>query len=239
MRIPKSRNVQKVIDGIKGFQRDGSAVHYFEQFKALRAKFEHQLELRKYKVVAVTSAIAEEGKTCTCANLARNLAAVGRKKVLLVDGDLRKCDMARYLKFPGRPGLTEYLRGSVALESVMLRPAEGLHFIAGGERTSDASELLGGEKFRSFLNEMRGRFDVILLDTPPLVPVADTLTVRDQIDGFVFVFRIGFTPYLMLRHVIEEIEKEKLMGVILNCVDPQRQKYYKRYYGKYYHKKSG
>lgn len=230
---------QKIVNGIKGFEKDRGALIFFEQFKALRAKFEYQIDLQKFKVVAVTSSIAEEGKTCTSVNLAANLASIGRKKVLLIDADLRKSDLAHYLNIATKPGLTELLYGSISLEKVIHKPMEGLYFIAGGERTNGASDLLAGDKFRSFLNQMRDKFDVILLDTPPIIPVADTMSLRDQIDGFIFIFRMGFTPYVMLRQVIEEIDKEKIMGVVLNYVEPQRQKYYKRYYGKYYHKMPG
>jgi capsular exopolysaccharide synthesis family protein len=228
---------QRIINGIKGFDRDGSALIYFEQFKALRAKFEHQLVTRNFKVVAVTSAVAEEGKTCTCANLAVNLASIGNKKVLLIDADLRKSDLAGYLQIYPKPGLTELLKGTASPEDVIHSPKEGLDFIAGGKRSSEAPDLLAGEKFRSLLQEMRSRYDVILLDTPPIIPVADTMNMRDQIDGFIFVFRMGFTPHVMLQQVIEEIQNEKILGVVLNHVEPQRQKYYKRYYGKYYQKK--
>jgi capsular exopolysaccharide synthesis family protein len=220
------------------YEKDRGSLIFYEQFKALRAKFEYQLDSQKYKVVAVSSSIAEEGKTCTCANLAANLASIGRKKVLLIDADLRKSDLAHYLNISTKPGLTELLSGSVPFEKVFYKPLEGLYFIPGGERTGGAAELLAGEKFRSFLNQMRQQFDVILLDTPPIIPVADTMSLRDQIDGFLLVFRMRFTPYVMLRQVVEEIEKEKIIGVVLNYVEPQRHKYYKRYYGKYYHKKS-
>ena len=195
--------------------------------------------MKKYKVVAVTSAIADEGKTRTIANLAANLASTGRKKVLLIDADLRKSDLPRYLNVSSKPGLSDFLCGSVSPEKIFLQPVEGLHFIPGGERMTKSPELLAGEKFRSFLQEMRSHFDVILLDTPPILPVADTMSLQDQIDGFILIFRIGFTPYVMLRQVVEEMEKEKILGVVLNCVEPQREKYYKRYYGKYYHKDSG
>jgi capsular exopolysaccharide synthesis family protein len=228
--------MRKIVNGVKGFEKDRGALIFYEQFKALRAKFEHQLDSRKYKVVAVTSSIAEEGKTCTCVNLAANLASIGRKKVLLVDADLRKSDLAHYLNVSTKPGLSDYLNGSAPLEKVINKPMEGLYFIPGGERTNGASELLAGEKFRSFLVQMRDKFDLILLDTPPVLPVADTMSIKDQIDAFLFIFRMGFTPYVMLRQVIEDMGKEKIIGVVLNRVEPQSQKYYKRYYGRYYHK---
>ena len=227
---------QIIINGIKGFEKDGGALIFFEQFKALRAKFEYQVDMHKYKVVAVTSSIAEEGKTTICANLAANLASIGRKKVLLIDADLRKCELAPYLKISSKPGLTEILRGSASLENGIHKSTGELYVIPGGERITDASDLLAGDKFRSLLKEMRSRFDFVLLDTPPILPVADTMSLRDQIDGFILIFRMGFTPHVMLRQIVDEIEKEKILGVVLNQVEPHRQKYYARYYGKYYHK---
>jgi capsular exopolysaccharide synthesis family protein len=231
---------QEDFNGGKNYEKNGRELIFLEQFKALRAKFEYQVDLHKYKVVAVTSAIAEEGKTLTSANLAANLASVGRKKVLLVDTDMRKSDIAQMFNIRSKPGLKEFLTGSVPLEEIILSDTTvtGLRIISGGERGAVPAELLAGDTFRSFLKEMRNKFDIVLLDTPPILPVADTLTLRNQVDGFIFIFRIGFTPYVMLRQALEEIEKEKILGVVLNGVEMQKYKYYQRYYGEYYHKKS-
>jgi capsular exopolysaccharide synthesis family protein len=224
----------------KGFEKNGRELIFQEQFKALRAKFEYQVDIHKYKVVAVTSAIAEEGKTLTSANLAANLASVGRKKVLLIDTDMRKSDIARMFNAPSKPGLKEFLTGSVSLEKILLSSdsVRGLHIVSGGEKGTAPPDLLAGDTFRSFLQEMRNKFDTVLLDTPPILPVADTMSLRDQVDGFIFIFRIGFTPYVMLRQALEDIEKNKIIGVVLNGVEMQKYKYYQRYYGEYYHKKS-
>jgi capsular exopolysaccharide synthesis family protein len=228
-------------DEEKSHEKDGNKLIFLEQFKALRAKFEYQVDIHKYRVVAVTSAIAEEGKTLTAANLAANLASVGRKKVLLIDTDMRKSDIAPMFNAPPKPGLKEFLAGSASLDDIILasNSAKGFSLIPGGERGTPPSDLLAGKTFRSFLQEMRNKFDVVLLDTPPLLPVADTMSMRDQVDGFILIFRIGFTPYVMLRQAIEEIDRNKILGVVLNGVEMQKYKYYQRYYGEYYHKKSG
>jgi capsular exopolysaccharide synthesis family protein len=231
--------MQKDADRRKTYEKNGKELIFLEQFKALRAKFEFQVEVHKYKVVAVTSAIAEEGKTLTSANLAAQLASIGRKKVLLVDTDLRKSDIARMFDAPQKPGLREFLAGSVSLDQIVFTcdSAKGLFLIPGGEKGMVPPNMLAGDTFRSFLREMRNKFDVVLLDTSPILPVADTISLRDQVDGFLFIFRIGFTPHVMLRQAIEEIENTKIMGVVLNGVELQKYKYYKRYYGEYYHKK--
>lgn len=208
---------------------------FTEQFRALRAKFEYRAEVLNCKVVAVTSAIAGEGKTVSAANLATNLVSSGRKKVLLVDVDLRKSDLARGLNILPLPGLSEYLAGSVELKDVLRKSfTPGLFVIPGGMRVSDPGDLLSGERFRSFLKEIREHFDFILLDTPPILPVSDTLSIRELVDGFVFIYRVGFTPHTMFRQAIEEMGDRNIMGVVLNGVEPQTQKYYQRYYGKYY-----
>jgi capsular exopolysaccharide synthesis family protein len=235
-----SKATQADFDGGKNHDKDGRELIFLEQFKALRAKFEHQVDLHKYKVVAVTSAIAEEGKTLTSANLAANLASVRRKKVLLIDTDMRKSDIAKRFNIPLKPGLKEFLTGSVPIEKIIHsdNSVTGLRIISGGERGAVPADLLAGNAFRSLLQEMRNKFDIVLLDTPPILPVADTISLRNQVDGFILIFRIGITPYVMLRQALEEIEKDKILGVVLNGVEMKKYKYYQRYYGEYYHKKS-
>ena len=233
------KGMQEHPDRGKSYEKDGKELLFLEQFKALRAKFEYQVDMHKYKVVAVTSAIAEEGKTLTSSNLAANLASVGRKKVLLIDTDMRKSDIAQMFNAPPKPGLKEFLAGSVPLDKIILSSdlVRGLSLISGGEKGIVPPDLLAGGTFRSFLQEIRSKYDIIILDTPPILPVADTLSLRDQVDGFILIFRIGLTPYVMLKQALEEIEKNKIIGVVLNGVEMQKYKYYQRYYGEYYHKK--
>jgi len=215
-----------------------SADHIFnEQYKNFAARVEYGVDMRGYKVVAVTSAIAGEGKTVSTVNLAANLASTGRKKVLLVDVDLRKSDLAKGLHITPRPGLAEFLSGSASLKDTLRHAlTEGLHVIPGGSRVAAPWDLITGERFRAFLNELRETYDVILLDTPPIVPVSDTLTLRDVVDGFILVYRLGHTPHNLFRQTLEEIGEQKLLGVLLNGVEPHSERYYQKYYGKYYTK---
>jgi len=210
---------------------------FTEQYKNFSARFEYAVDTRGCKVIAISSAVAGEGKTVSTVNLASNLASSGRKKVLLVDLDLRKSDLAKGLRFPSTPGVVELIEGTAGLNEVLrFVIAQGLHVIPSGKRVSNPWGLLSGEKFRIFLNEVRDQYDVILLDTAPMLPVSDTLVLRDLVDGIVLVHRLGYTPHNLLRQALEDIGEKKLLGVLLNGVESQPERYYRKYYGKYYTK---
>jgi capsular exopolysaccharide synthesis family protein len=211
---------------------------FTEQYKNFCARFEYAVDVRGYKVVAISSAIAGEGKTVSTVNLAANLASTGRKKVLLIDLDLRKSDLAKGLRFPSTPGMVELLGGSADLSEVLrFVIAQGLHVIPSGKRVPNPWGLLSGEKFRVLLEELRNQYDVILLDTAPMLPVSDTLVLRELVDGIVLVHRLGYTPHTLFRQALEDIGEKKLLGVLLNGVEPQSERYYQKYYGKYYIKR--
>lgn len=225
-------------------ESEGSAEHlssdtYFfnEQFKALRAKIDDYFDKDGKKTLAITSAIAEEGKTLASVNLALNIASTGRKKVLLVDADMRKSDIAKGMNLKQVPGLSEYLSGSAKFTEVVRNSkVPGLHVIPSGKEPLSASDMLAGKPFRSFLMSTKEHFDLIIFDTPPVLPVSDTLSLREQVDWFLMVFRARFTPYPMLKQIVAEIGEEKILGVVINRVEPMSGKYYQRYYGKYYKK---
>ena len=208
---------------------------FLEQFKALRAKIDDLIDMGVCKTLAVTSSIAEEGKTITCINLAMNMAYTGRRKVLLVDTDMRKSDVAREMNLNPIPGLSEFLSGAVKITDVIKSSkVPGLYAIPSGACPPSPADVLAGESFRQFIQSSREHFDLVLLDTPPVLPVADTHALREQVDGFLLVYRAGHTLYPFLEQVIEDISEEKILGVVINRVKPRTDKYYRKYYGKYY-----
>jgi capsular exopolysaccharide synthesis family protein len=208
---------------------------FTEQYKNFCARFEYLVDVRGCKVVAISSAITGEGKTVSTVNLAANLASTGRKKVLLIDLDLRKSDLAKGLRFPSSPGLSELLTGMANLNDVLRYViAQGLHVIPSGKRISNPWSLIAGDKFRTLLEELRNQYDVILLDTAPMLPVSDTLVIRDLVDGVILVHRLGYTPHNLFRQALEDIGEKKLLGVVLNGVESHTERYYRRYYGQYY-----
>jgi capsular exopolysaccharide synthesis family protein len=210
---------------------------FYEKFKGLRAMVEQKADLHQMRLLGITSSIAGEGKTITSAQLGRSLASTGRKKILLVDVDIRKADLTRGMGAHRTPGLTEYLLGGATLQQVIRATrVPNLFMITSGIEVNSPADLLAGDKFKLFLQEIRNSYDMILLDTPPVLPVADTPTIRDLTDGFLFVYRVGFTPYTMLRQAMEELGEKNVLGAVLNGVEVESDSYYRKYYGAYYHR---
>lgn len=208
---------------------------YHEQFKGLRAKVEHRIDSADLRCIAVSSAIAGEGKTLTAINLAINMASTGRKQVLLMDADLRKANVVRELFAVQGPGLSEYLLGDVPREKVIRNSTvPGLYLIPGGRPIPSPADFLSGEKFRSLLRDAREQFDLLILDTPPILPVPDALAISEQVDAFILLFRLDHTPHKLFQQAVEELGEGKILGIVLNGEEPKSEKYYSRYYGKYY-----
>jgi len=210
---------------------------FHEKFKGLRAMVEQKADLHRMKLLGITSSIAGEGKTITCVQLGRSLASTGRKKVLLVDVDVRKADLTHGMGERRSPGLTEYLLGGVPLQQILHSTRiPNLSLIPSGIEVNSPADLLAGDRFKSFLQEIRMMYDMILLDTPPVLPVADTPTIRNLTDGFLLVYRAGFTPYTMLRQAMEELGEKNVLGAVINGVEVESDSYYRKYYGAYYHR---
>ncbi|MDA8177991.1 MAG: CpsD/CapB family tyrosine-protein kinase [Desulfobacteria bacterium] len=208
---------------------------FLEQFKALRSKLEYRMDVLGWKVIGVTSTIAGEGKTLTCAKVAVSLARTKRKAVLLVDADIRKADLSKGFGTPVHPGLTEYLLGAAAFPDVVRKSAvPGLDTVSSGTSVPAPADLLAGDGFATFIEEARKRYHIVLLDTPPILPVADTMSMRERLDGLIFVYRAGFTPLAMFKQATEDIGEKKILGVVLNGVEPKSERYYGKYYGHYY-----
>jgi Mrp family chromosome partitioning ATPase len=94
--------------------------------------------------------------------------------------------------------------------------------------------MLAGGRFLSLLKELRGQFDLLILDTPPIMPVPDAVTISEQVDAFILLFRFGHTPHQLFRQAIDELGERKILGVVLNGEEKKPDEYYHKYYGKYY-----
>jgi capsular exopolysaccharide synthesis family protein len=195
-------------------------------------------KVRPVQKLLVTSPLPEEGKTFVAANLARVMAKQADSRVLLIDGDLRLSSLHAVLGAPAVPGLWEYLAGGFDLTSVIQRgTGENLFFIPGGATAGNPSELIGNGRFELLMNRMAPVFDWIIIDSPPVIPVSDARMLAGFCDGVLMLVNAGTTPFDLAQKACGEFQKNQLLGVILNRVEPQETygSYY--YYGKGKHHK--
>jgi capsular exopolysaccharide synthesis family protein len=177
-----------------------------------------------HKVVVVTSSVPGEGKTTTLVNLAITLASAG-SRVLVVEGDLRRPRAAELLGLPRRVGLSNVLVGRVAPHHA-IQPWGGGRFdvLASGPLPPNPSELLASRQMQALLNELRSRYDVVLLDTPPLLPVTDAAAVAAATDGVVFVCRYRETKRPQVATAVEALHAvgAPVLGTVFTMLPSSR-----------------
>lgn len=188
------------------------------------------------RVFVVSSASAGEGKTTTAASLAMLMSRRG-SRVLLIDADLRRPALIRYFDKPNDGGLREAVAAQ-SLKPFAVTVAPQLDLLASGLSVDGAPEILGDAAFEELLRTARTRYDYVICDAPPLLPVVDALLVLPMTDGMILVAAAGKTHLQALSDALDHIRSRngKLLGVVLNRVNFRGLQY--RYYGKYSYAKN-
>lgn len=198
-----------------------------EAFRLLGVRLRDLRRERTLKKVLVTSTIPQEGKSTVAANLACTLAQAGKERILLLEGDVRKPVQARIFGFPEHPGLCEWLQGDRALTKCMFRlKNQGLWIMPAGSSSVNRLNLLQLNTVTALVNQLEGMFDMIIIDSPPVLPMADTSVWTRLADGILLVARAGKTEKRQLVRGLEALEKEKLIGALLNCSKSNANHYY-------------
>src|SRR5678809_231020 len=210
---------------------------YTEQFRSLRTKVLEAGERLQMRAIVVTSAGIGEGKTLTALNLAWLLAQTEGVRTLVIDSDLRRPCATDYLGIDATVGLSEVLGGKLSLEDAIVRlEPSGLHLLPGGRPRDDVAELLSGPSYARILTEVRRMFDYIIIDAPPLGIFSDASVLMQRADGGILVVRAGKTRYSTVDKLLDQMPKEKLLGVVLNRTEeqPDESSYYysHRYYNR-------
>ena len=223
-----------------------------ESFRILRQNIWHLDAAENTRTVLVTSPMAQEGKSTVAACLAVATAEAG-KRTLLVECDLRKPVLAKRFRIKASPGLTDYLTGNAQPHEI-LQPIPGLverlngsgpalsggHggasnlvCIAAGKSVLRPAELLASERFRNFLSEVSEVYDSVILDTPPLLPVADTLAIVPGVSTLIVCIRLEHTTRDQARAAQTALDRlpERPVGLVLTDVSQQDDGYYYGYYG--------
>lgn len=191
-----------------------------ESIRSIRTTIHFSLTEAKNNIIAISGPAPEVGKSFIAANLGAILAQ-GGKKVLVMDGDMRRGYLHKYFNQDTAPGLSELLLGTHTLEQVIKADSyEGLYFISRGKNPSNPAELLGSQKFQALLSELSAQFDHILIDTPPALAVTDGVIIAQSAGVNLLVVRHAKTQMKELELTINRFEqaKVKVNGVILNDV---------------------
>ena len=216
---------------------EGTPENFKESIRTLRTAVIFSAATEGSRSVVLTSTIPAEGKSCTSINLAIALARTGMR-TLLVDADLRSPRQHSYFGVDLEPGLSNRLAAK-AKDSAVIRetPVENLSLVTAGKRPPDAGELLGSKLFAEFLESCRERFDWVVVDTTPMLPVADALLVARAVGEALFVVGTRTTSWRSAADAVAKLRQAdiKVLGAVLNKADLERHAYYySRYYGREY-----
>jgi len=202
-----------------------------EAYRAIRTSLMLSRPASPPKSIVFTSAILGEGKTVTVTNTAIAFAGMV-DHILLIDADLRRPRCHKLLNREPNPGLTEVLTGHCELKDVIQPTAvKGLFLLSAGANPPNPSELLGSRKMREVLAALESAYSHVLIDSPPILPVSDTVVLSTMVEGVVVVVDAE-TAKKLVREACYRIFRisAKMLGVVLNNVKAEEQRYYASYY---------
>ena len=208
-----------------------------EELRLLRANLQAIRHKRQrtspLSCIAVVSALPGEGKSTVSLGLAAAMAREPGRRILLIEGDLRRPALTSGLGLEPRPGLGEWLQG--ALEEVPVRRVDpgGFYLLSAGNVTLERPEELGSSRMDAILRAARDRFEAVILDATPILPVADVVLLQDLVDGFLLVVRSRMTPRAAILDALGRIREDKVVGIVLNDQREYRRSYMSYAYDRY------
>jgi len=188
-----------------------------EKYRFLGVYLQHLRRDRPLKRVLITSSIPKEGKSTVSANLACTLARRTQQKTLLVEGDLRRGALSPMFGLAGIPGICDLPRGEPNLSAIVYHlDGPNLWFLPAGNAAKNPLEILQSGRLSAAMDQLSAVFDWIIIDSPPVMPLADTSVWMRLADGILLVTRQGITEKQQLQRGLEAIEPKKLIGAVLN-----------------------
>jgi capsular exopolysaccharide synthesis family protein len=207
---------------------DGAVIEYYRR---LRAKIIQEQERKPFRSLVVTSPAPEDGKSVTAFNLALSFGMLPSYRVLLVDGDLRKGRLGKWLGTGDHPGLNNLIEGSAELEDVVLKCDEiPVYFMVCGSATTPPAELLHSPRLVPQLRKMTEHFSLVLVDSPPVNLVADAQLLATGCDAVLLVARAFATSRKALQKAVQDLSPYRVIGTVLNRgMRADLYRYYKTY----------
>jgi capsular exopolysaccharide synthesis family protein len=212
-----------------------------ESYRGLRTSILFSAADVPPKVILITSAAPSEGKTITSANVAVTMAQAGNR-ILLIDCDMRRPRMHRVFNVPRDRGLSNILAGTCSIDEAILQTTiPGVDIIPSGPVPPNPSEMLGSQSMFKIIEALRGRYDRIIIDSPPITAVTDAVIISRWVDGVLLVIRAGETHREIIKNGIGLLQSANahILGAILNGVDMGRDSYYYYQYYYYYYGEDG
>lgn len=197
-----------------------------EEFRSLRTRVAAALDDR-HKIVLVTSALPQEGKTTVSATLARSFAQM-EWKTLLIDGDLRKPSVHTLFGIGRQPGMTDVLQGRARREEAVVKTdCPHLELLPAGSPSQGPSELLHSDVTPALLKSLAADYDYVVVDAPPLTSITDTHLLAGYVDGILFVVNGLVSPRELVKSAREQLHDRPVLGIVLNGIStPKKYGYY-------------
>lgn len=233
--IVKKVDNTKIEEHIVAFHDPSSPIG--EQYKIARTNIQSLKATKDLKTFLITSSINGEGKTITAINLAMTMAHdLNNKSILLIDADMRKGKVAKYLGLHQSPGLSEILKGEAEPDITFISPSiDNLTIIPAGEPPRNPAELLNSKKMSGLIASLKARFDYIFMDSPPIMLLTDPCILGAMMDGVILVIQAGRTQRDLIHHAEQRLTQAhaKLLGYIMTNVEYHLPQYLYRYIHKY------
>jgi len=189
-----------------------------EQYGRVAARLHKAQRHDRLRLVMVTSAVPGEGKTLTAANVALTLSTSYGRRVLLVDADLRRPTLHELFQVSNAKGLLDGLEAGTDAPMPLIEVSPTLSVLPAGRSTAEPMSLLISDRMRQVLHEAAEAFDWVIVDTPPIGLVPDAHVLADMVPAAVFVVRAGSTPHDLVTAAVTTLGRERILGVVLNCV---------------------
>ncbi len=204
-----------------------------DRFRFLRLRLRERAQTAKLKTILVTSPLPQDGKSTVALNLATALSEHGARKVLLLEADLYHATIAGNLGLPARAGLATCLeKGLDPMSAIRRLEPLSWYLLPGGEAHDNPTELLHSDRFSTIMETLSPHFDWIIIDSPPITPVTDALSLMRHADAALLVVRAGSTPQASVKAACALLGPKNIIGIVLNGVEGLN-RLYSKYYGRY------
>lgn len=205
-----------------------------EQFRRLRTHIIKPNMSTETKTIMITSAMPGEGKSLIAINLAIIIALELHSHALLVDCDLRNPSVSRLFGLHDEKGLSNYLSGDADIPDLIMKTSiDKLSIIPGGPLEENPVELIGSEKMKNLINELKERYDdrYIILDSSPILATTEPTVLNQMADGIILVIKSGSTPRESIEQAIKSLDKNKILGVVLNNMEFKTKALIQKHFG--------